>query len=430
MCIRDRAGSSAAAISLSTQESPYSKESNHDSWHNPRLDDLRPAIVPLPAWGKDLVTAEGKSANLPQSSSVQNAIRRGGMNRRGRNKTVDPQSDSIPLNAPSRVPLAASLHLEASRVATAKSKADDSQPVKSGCMWLPMSKREKNEADDSQPNNASLAAPSRVSTTKMALFQEEENWKATPEWKKQQRSSGYLRAQSAPPMDDEEEDDVILKNRARNRCLPSGFPPMVFKSGSEMLELLMHEIRNAKKSIYWFQYVVDHTDAIIKLLERKQVGKVDCRILMDKANFECSSCARQAARCQDLFDAEVEMRTLKPASTQFACMHAKTLIFDNRVIITGSCNVTHNGLENNLEHMIRLGGLEAIPDVVKNFLDNWQLATVVDETRMLQMRKRAVERDEKKKTATATSKAAARNKTFPGSNAIARAASADVLWNT
>ncbi len=48
-------------------------------------------------------------------------------------------------------------------------------------------------------------------------------------------------------------------------------------------------------------------------------------------------------------------------------MHVKSLIFDERVVLTGSVNMTHNGHENNKEHMYRIAEPSAVADVVADF---------------------------------------------------------------
>jgi phosphatidylserine/phosphatidylglycerophosphate/cardiolipin synthase-like enzyme len=46
-------------------------------------------------------------------------------------------------------------------------------------------------------------------------------------------------------------------------------------------------------------------------------------------------------------------------------MHAKSLIFDEEVLVTGSVNMTHNGYENNKEHMFRITTPSVVADVLQ-----------------------------------------------------------------
>jgi len=52
-------------------------------------------------------------------------------------------------------------------------------------------------------------------------------------------------------------------------------------------------------------------------------------------------------------------------------MHVKTMIVDERVVLTGSVNMTHNGLENNKEHLYRITVPTAVAAVVEDFDATW-----------------------------------------------------------
>ena len=58
-------------------------------------------------------------------------------------------------------------------------------------------------------------------------------------------------------------------------------------------------------------------------------------------------------------------------------MHAKSLIVDERVVFTGSVNMTHNGHENNKEHMYRIAEPSAVSDVLADFEKDWKEADIV-----------------------------------------------------
>ena len=95
------------------------------------------------------------------------------------------------------------------------------------------------------------------------------------------------------------------------------------------------------------------TPVFMKLCGKLGAGKT-VKFILDRKNFFDSSCARQAPRIKELIDAGAKIKILKPEGSGFACMHAKTLIFDEKVVLTGSVNLTHNGLERNKEHLIRV----------------------------------------------------------------------------
>ena len=67
-------------------------------------------------------------------------------------------------------------------------------------------------------------------------------------------------------------------------------------------------------------------------------------MILDQKNFNASSCARQAPRINEFFDAGGDISIFRPrGGSGFACMHVKTFIFDKKVIMTGSCNFSHGG---------------------------------------------------------------------------------------
>jgi phosphatidylserine/phosphatidylglycerophosphate/cardiolipin synthase-like enzyme len=55
----------------------------------------------------------------------------------------------------------------------------------------------------------------------------------------------------------------------------------------------------------------------------------------------------------------------------FASMHVKTWIVDKQVVITGSTNTTHNGLENNKEQMFRIREPSVVDQVIADFEQTW-----------------------------------------------------------
>ncbi len=90
-----------------------------------------------------------------------------------------------------------------------------------------------------------------------------------------------------------------------------------------------------------------------------------------------SSCARQPSRMKELFEAGCQMKVLRPKKSGFPSMHAKTLIFDGRVVLTGSVNLSHNGLENNKEHLWRITEASAVHDVMDDFEQTWLVSEPV-----------------------------------------------------
>eukprot|EP00973_Karenia_brevis_P074337 10328061-Karenia_brevis.AAC.1 len=86
---------------------------------------------------------------------------------------------------------------------------------------------------------------------------------------------------------------------------------------------------------------------------------VRARMIFDRSQFYWSSSARQALRVQELWNNGAEMKVLLPSRREgggrgFPIMHCKTSIYDEAVVLSGSANLTHNGMECNKEHLYRI----------------------------------------------------------------------------
>ena len=68
-------------------------------------------------------------------------------------------------------------------------------------------------------------------------------------------------------------------------------------------------------------------------------------------------------------------------------MHAKTILFDKKIVYTGSVNMTHNGMENNKEHLFRITETAAVADVLADFERDWTVAVPVTDEDMALMLK-------------------------------------------
>ena len=73
------------------------------------------------------------------------------------------------------------------------------------------------------------------------------------------------------------------------------------------------------------------------------------------------------------------MRTLKPTGSGFASMHAKAWIFDEKTVLSGSCNLTHGGFDNNVEHMFRITTPSVVTKVQAEYEKLWKIAEPVTE---------------------------------------------------
>jgi hypothetical protein len=175
-------------------------------------------------------------------------------------------------------------------------------------------------------------------------------------------------------------------------------PEVSFFSGKDMLPMMKEEIDKIEHSFYGMQYVIDHTDCCLLLTVKASQG-ITGLVLLDRDNFYDSSCARQAARIHELWKQGVQFRLVKPKGSGFACMHAKSWIFDDKVLVTGSCNLTHGGLENNVEHMYKIATIGVIQQLKQSFLSLWETATEVTQAEIDIMISKQEKRELRKRSA-------------------------------
>ena len=99
-----------------------------------------------------------------------------------------------------------------------------------------------------------------------------------------------------------------------------------------------------------------------------------------------------------------EVRLNRGNGRGFACMHAKTIIMDDKIFFTGSANMTENSMTNSKEHLLAVVEPIAVGKMVADFDSTWELSdqvTVEDALRVRDRRqelkdKAAQERDDKK----------------------------------
>ena len=103
----------------------------------------------------------------------------------------------------------------------------------------------------------------------------------------------------------------------------------------------------------------------------KNVENFVFRLICDKGTFNAGTAARQAMRLKDAMRAGAEVRLSSPPGARFACMHVKTLVFDRKVVLTGSVNMSHNGLENSKEHLFRITVPETVEATIADFEEHW-----------------------------------------------------------
>jgi phosphatidylserine/phosphatidylglycerophosphate/cardiolipin synthase-like enzyme len=66
-------------------------------------------------------------------------------------------------------------------------------------------------------------------------------------------------------------------------------------------------------------------------------------------------------------------------------MHVKSWIFDNQILLDGSCNMTHGGLDNNIEHLLKITTPSAVAAASASFEEYWKEAEEVTQSMIDEM---------------------------------------------
>jgi hypothetical protein len=176
-----------------------------------------------------------------------------------------------------------------------------------------------------------------------------------------------------------------------------------FYTGADMLPAILNEVTKAERTINGWAYQIDHRDIISAATLRVARYGVECRLIFDKENFFSSTCARQATGVNELYRAGCLLRIRKPPGGLYSCIHVKSLIFDGKVAMSGSLNLTHNGLQNNKEHLYRLSEPEFIQEMMADFEKDWILAEPVGDREIsIMIAKDLARKDERQAFATQT----------------------------
>jgi hypothetical protein len=201
-----------------------------------------------------------------------------------------------------------------------------------------------------------------------------DEWKASRSWKDEQRRrpSGHELAAptSSPPQ----------RGNARptlEALRTDGAAKSLFYTRFKMLPAIKQELDKIERTFCGFQYQLDHTECIAQMILKIARYGVEGRLILDKVNFYTSSCARQAARVHELYQAGCQIRISKPSYGSFSCVHVKCFVLDGKVVLKGSMNLTHNGLENNKEHLYRLTEPAFVAEVLADFEKEWLTAEPV-----------------------------------------------------
>ena len=79
-------------------------------------------------------------------------------------------------------------------------------------------------------------------------------------------------------------------------------------------------------------------------------------------------------------------------------MHAKSWIIDGKILWDGSCNLTHGGIENNYEHLLKITTPAVVKQARESFEALWDASEVVTQASIDRMNKIYEEKQEKSKS--------------------------------
>ena len=168
-------------------------------------------------------------------------------------------------------------------------------------------------------------------------------------------------------------EDADVYTPLRLNAPPVALPQVLFTYGVNMRTLFEEIFLKVQSSICGCQYIADHAE-LGEILRRRVALGVRGRLIVDQDNFRNSSAKRQCALMRNLFANGFEIRTYKPAKAGFPSMHMKTWILDSEVLLTGSVNLTYNGLENNSENLVAIRTAPAVADAMLQFEEIWERA--------------------------------------------------------
>ncbi len=96
----------------------------------------------------------------------------------------------------------------------------------------------------------------------------------------------------------------------------------------------------------------------------------------------------------------------------YANMHAKSLVVDGRVLLTGSVSMTNNGFENKKKQLFRFTDQALIGQVVSDFENDWKIAEPVTQARITEMMVTWQAQKEAKKKKEVAASVQSRNKSW------------------
>jgi hypothetical protein len=278
-------------------------------------------------------------------------------------------------------------------------------PIRNQLLGSPVG-RERRLSTGSNSRKRASSADSSIFDVHGTRIKEASGWRGPFYAHLREGPRGQDRRPSAPELSGSKgrlEATTNLRDSARSQNERTSKRNSFFYTGADMLPAILKEVTRAERTIDGWAYQIDHRDIIAATCLRVARYGVVCRLIFDKENFYSSTCARQATGVNELYKAGCLIRVRKPSGGLYACVHVKCLIFDGKVTMSGSLNLTHNGLQNNKEHLYLLSEPEFIQEMTADFEKDWTLAEAVGEREIsIMIAKDKARKDERQASAAQT----------------------------
>jgi phosphatidylserine/phosphatidylglycerophosphate/cardiolipin synthase-like enzyme len=143
-------------------------------------------------------------------------------------------------------------------------------------------------------------------------------------------------------------------------------PAPVVAFDNDGFELLIRQIRSAKKDLVIAIYNLSEPEVVDALLKAKRQQQVEIRIKHDKGQ---ATQEKMTIALNLLREAGVEVTECRgKKGGMYSAMHNKFMVIDGARVITGSQNWSRNAFQDNWENLILVDN----PDVAQKYLQQWR----------------------------------------------------------
>ena len=157
-------------------------------------------------------------------------------------------------------------------------------------------------------------------------------------------------------------------------------PEVTFFTDCDIYPAHVSAFKDIKLTFDGMQYMVDDRHLIVFLYRKMLKEGVKGRVILDKNNYSQSNSRRsECPMVEELRLAGCELWHYKQQGAGFASLHARPWVLDDAVVLTGSVNLTSNGMNRNKEHMLRISTPSVVRSYAEDFEDLWNKAEPISE---------------------------------------------------